>query len=281
MGRPESFITPAAPRRDGARGVEPTQGIVFVQLCNVLDPRLAVALSSASNKLRTATQALLPQLKADHGAAELQGDARGEAGLLVEHIIHRGRPGIAGHAGLDAACARDAHLWERSAGAAGPDGVQRLAEGLGAGALPAVTTLAIMNMHVGDAGASALAAALGRGALPRLKILRLYDGIGDAELAGGPRAGLAAAARAGVVLEELDLEESPLGDEGIAALVGTTAVSRSAAADGCRANEAQGAEPQLHPGHRRRLRRPRLESGVLPALYLRLFLNPSLQAPRR
>jgi len=159
--------------------------------------------------------------------------------------------------------------------------VQRLAEGLGAGALPAVTTLAIMNMHVGDAGASALAAALGRGALPRLKILRLYDGIGDAELAGGPRAGLAAAARAGVVLEELDLEESPLGDEGIAALVGTTAASRSAAADGCRANEAQGAEPQLHPGHRRRLRRPRLDSGVLPALYLRLFLNPSLQAPRR
>eukprot|EP00964_Phaeocystis_antarctica_P053259 scaffold31252_cov63-Phaeocystis_antarctica.AAC.14 len=35
------------------------QRILFVQLCNVLDPGLAVALSSVSNELRTATQALL------------------------------------------------------------------------------------------------------------------------------------------------------------------------------------------------------------------------------
>ena len=69
------------------------QGIVFVQLCNVLNPHLAVALSSASNELRTATQALLPQLRTDHevaaalclklGIAELQGAARGEVGLLA------------------------------------------------------------------------------------------------------------------------------------------------------------------------------------------------------
>ena len=44
-------------------------GIIFIQLCNVLEPRTAVALSSASNELRTATQALLPQLRADHEAA--------------------------------------------------------------------------------------------------------------------------------------------------------------------------------------------------------------------
>ena len=42
---------------------------VFVQLCNVLDPCVAVALSSVSHELRTATQALLPQLRADHEAA--------------------------------------------------------------------------------------------------------------------------------------------------------------------------------------------------------------------
>ena len=35
-------------------------GIVFSQLCNVLEPRTAVYLSSASNELWTATQALLP-----------------------------------------------------------------------------------------------------------------------------------------------------------------------------------------------------------------------------
>ena len=61
-------------------------------------------------------------------------------------------------------------LYETS-GSAGPDGVQRLAEGLVAGALPAVTFFGIYGMHVGDAGASALAAALDRGALPRLKAL--------------------------------------------------------------------------------------------------------------
>ena len=50
---------------------------------------------------------------------------------------------------------------------AGPDGVQRLAEGLVVGSLPALAMLVIHNMHVGDAGASALSSALDRGALPR------------------------------------------------------------------------------------------------------------------
>ena len=45
------------------------QGILFVQLCNVLDPGVAVALSSVSNELRTATQVPLQQLKAGHEAA--------------------------------------------------------------------------------------------------------------------------------------------------------------------------------------------------------------------
>ena len=71
--------------------------------------------------------------------------------------------------------------------AAGPDGMQQLAAGLGAGALPAVAELRIIDMHVGDAGASALAAALGQGALPRLKILQLSDGV--QQLAAGLGAG--------------------------------------------------------------------------------------------
>ena len=45
------------------------QGIVFTQLCNVLDPGVAVALSSVNNELRAATLALLPQLRADHEVA--------------------------------------------------------------------------------------------------------------------------------------------------------------------------------------------------------------------
>ena len=69
--------------------------------------------------------------------------------------------------------------WSASAG---PDGGQ-LVEGLGVGALPAVTDFALVNVCVGDAGASALAAALDRGALPRLKRLYLINAaIGDAGL---------------------------------------------------------------------------------------------------
>ena len=45
------------------------QGILFVQLCNVLDPGVAVALSSVSNELRAATRVPLQQLQADHEAA--------------------------------------------------------------------------------------------------------------------------------------------------------------------------------------------------------------------
>jgi len=100
-------------------------------------------------------------------------------------------------------------------GAAGPDGVLRLAEGLTAGALPAVTLLGIDDMHVGDAGASALAAALDRGALPRLEILQLMNAaIGDAALVA-----LAPALRRRPTLERLDLDSNPFGDEGLAALV--------------------------------------------------------------
>eukprot|EP00964_Phaeocystis_antarctica_P090501 scaffold57895_cov62-Phaeocystis_antarctica.AAC.2 len=102
-----------------------------------------------------------------------------------------------------------------SAGAAVPDGVQRLAEGLGAGALPAVTFLQIIGMHAGDAGALALAAALGRGALPRLMTLFLANGaIGDAALVA-----LALALRRLPALKSLVLWGSPFGDEGLAALV--------------------------------------------------------------
>ena len=95
------------------------------------------------------------------------------------------------------------------------DCVQRLAEKLGAGALPALTWLDLRHRHVGDAGASALAAALGRGALPRLKYLELSNtGIGDAGLVA-----LAPALLALPALGRLDLNSNPLGDEGLAALL--------------------------------------------------------------
>ena len=100
-------------------------------------------------------------------------------------------------------------------GSAGLDGVPRLAEGLVAGALPAVTCLGIYGMHVGDAGASALAAALGRGALPQLKRLVLFSAaIGDAGLVA-----LAPALRLRPALATLRLGDNSFGDEGLAALL--------------------------------------------------------------
>ena len=91
-------------------------------------------------------------------------------------------------------------------------------------------------MHVGNTGASALAAALGRGALPRLMILWLSEAtIGDAGLVA-PRAGLAAAARAGATQPLLQpaRRRGPRRPRGA-----TAAAGRCAAAAGWRADEAQ------------------------------------------
>ena len=45
------------------------QWIILTKLCDPLDPGIAVALSSVSNELRTATRVPLQQLKAGHEAA--------------------------------------------------------------------------------------------------------------------------------------------------------------------------------------------------------------------
>jgi hypothetical protein len=139
-----------------------------VRLCNELDPGIAVALSSVSNELRAATRAPLQQLQTGHeAAAALCGKlghrnckALREAkevdtwnkGLTADELA------LLGTLGSVLPALEKLALWEP---AAGPNGVRRLAAGLGAGALPAVIDFWIVDMHVGDAGASALAAALG------------------------------------------------------------------------------------------------------------------------
>jgi hypothetical protein len=198
------------------------QRIVFTQLCNVLDPRLAVALSSINNELRTATQEGRQQLRADHEAAAalcLKVGLRGCKELREAKEVWSLNKGLTADElallGTLGSVLPALEMLVLCEPAAGPDGVQRLAEGLGAGALPAVTTLQLTSMHVGDAGASELAAALGRGALPRLKILVLYNAaIGDAGLVA-----LAPAVRRLPALEDLYLSYNPFGDEGLAALV--------------------------------------------------------------
>ena len=56
------------------------QCIIFVQLCNPLDPGVAVAFGSASSELRELTHAPRQQLQADHEAAAALGRKLGKRG---------------------------------------------------------------------------------------------------------------------------------------------------------------------------------------------------------
>ena len=199
------------------------QGIILGQLRNALEPRLVMYFSSASKELR----ALLPaaarrQLRADYKKATALCRKVGmqsckelrEATVVEWEGKGLSAADLATLAKLGSVLPALERLWLVEP-AAGPDGVQQLAAGLGAGALPAVTMLRIRATHVGDAGASAIAAALGQGALPRLKELTLYNAtIGDAGLVA-----LAPALRRLPALKGLNLGGNPFGDDGLAALV--------------------------------------------------------------
>ena len=202
-------------------------GIVFGQLCNVFDPRAAVDFSSASRELWALTQALRQQLKTEYEAVvdlcrnlgmrsckELR-EAKEvkwcHKGLTAAEMATLGRLG----GGLVLPALEQLVLIDSSRSAASPDGVQRLAEAVGAGALPTLNLLCLTNMHVGDAGASALAAALIRGAMPLLEgLVLINDGIGDAGLVA-----LAPALRRLPALKCLFLNMNPFGDEGLAAML--------------------------------------------------------------
>jgi hypothetical protein len=201
------------------------QGIILGQLRNRLEPRLAMYFSSASTELRALlTPAVRQQLRADYEVAAALCVKMGmpsckelrEATMVDWCDKGLSAADLATLSTLGSVLpALKSLVLVDSPDAAGPDGVQRLAEGLVAGALPAVTLLSMVSMHAGDAGASALAAALDRGALPRLDGLGLSGaGIGDAALAA-----LAPALRRRPALEDLWLLGNPFGDEGLAALV--------------------------------------------------------------
>ena len=136
-------------------------GVVFGGLRNVLDPRDFVYCTSANKGLRVLTQALLQQLRADHEVAAALCREMGlrsckalrEAKLVYGPCCFSTTDlATLGTLGSVLPALEELHLCEPSAG---PDGVQRLAEKLGAGALPAATFLNLGGTCVGDAGASA------------------------------------------------------------------------------------------------------------------------------
>jgi hypothetical protein len=203
------------------------QGIILGQLWNPLEPRLAVYLSSANKELRLLlTPALRQQLRADHTAAAALCRKVGFPSckeLREAKVVHWfGKCFSAadlttlGTLGSVLPALESLAICEFSVGvgAAGHEGVQWLAEGLVAGALPAVRFVFFNTVYMGDAGASAFAAALDQGALPQLEKLCLINtAIGDAALVA-----LAPALRRRSALE-LNFRCNPLGDEGLAALV--------------------------------------------------------------
>jgi len=201
------------------------QGFILGQLRNALEPRLVMYFSSASKELRALLRpAVQQQLQADYEEATalcLKVGMRDckelrEAGQVEWDHKNLSESDLATLAKLGSVlpALQELDLYETS-GSADPDGVSRLAEGLIAGALPAVMFLSLDGMHIGGAGASALAAALDRGALPRLKFFTLIEtAIGDAGLAA-----LAPALRRRPALQSLNLAYNPVGDKGLAALL--------------------------------------------------------------
>ena len=171
------------------------QGIILGQLRNALEPRLVMYFSSANKELR----ALLPpavqrELRADYEEATALclkvgmrncRELREANSIQLSNIKDLSAADLATLAKLGSVLpALEVLLLTECSGSAGRNCVQRLAEGLLAGSLPAVTELIIGSMHVGDAAASALGDALDRGALPRLTSLDLADAaVGDAGLA--------------------------------------------------------------------------------------------------
>ena len=164
--------------------------VIFLGLCNPFDTRVAMAFGSASRGLCCATQVARQQLRvqSDAAAALCQRAGIPSCKKLREATTARwsntelsiAELAMLGALGSVVPTLRSLYLFDN---VAEPGGMQRLAEGLGAGSLPCVTRLVLGSMRMGDAGAVALAAALGRGALARLEALSLGDnGIGDAGL---------------------------------------------------------------------------------------------------
>ena len=128
------------------------QCIIFSQLCNVLDTRIAVAFSSTSSELRALTPTLRQQLRADH---EVAAALCHKLGLRSCKALREAKRGVWSNNGLSA--------------------TDLATLGTLGSVLPALETLNLSHTQVTDAGCAALAAALGSGALPALDNLNLRD----------------------------------------------------------------------------------------------------------
>ena len=201
--------------------------VIHGGLSDTLNPGIAAVFRSLCKGLWEPTKGLVKQLRDEHDAAavlclkmgmpscrELR-EAQGPIPLMNNASFSAADLELLGGLGRSLPELRSFVLGSIAAGAAGPDGVPRLAAGLGAGALPELASFQLSNILMGNTGASALAAALGQGALLRLKSLYL----GNTAIGAAGLVALAPALRRRPALESLYICGNPFGDEGLAALV--------------------------------------------------------------
>ena len=208
-------------------------GVVAHELCDPLQPLLAVNLGSTAKGLRVPMQAALTQLKQQHQEAEAFATL---AGLSITQLrdadslelgSSNGRPLTLAHwraLGTLIRCGALPMLQTLHASWARPDdhdilhvneGVHMLAAGLHQGGLPSLRRLALERSPIGDQAASALAAALTKRAVPSIQMLELNDNwIGDVGLVA-----LAPALRQLPKLRDFRMRNNLITDRGLAALI--------------------------------------------------------------
>ena len=200
--------------------------IVMHELCDPLQPLLAVHLSSTAKGLREAMEEQLVELKQQRqratalaalcklSCAQLRGATR-----LWLGAVHTGCLTLDHYRTLGTLlrCRSLPRLQELVIDGCnnGDEGVALLAAGLGRSGLPSLSTLIIECAEIGPRGATALAAALTKRAVPLLDLVSFdQNPIGDVGMAS-----LAPALRQLPELETLDLSNNELTDEGLAALL--------------------------------------------------------------
>ena len=200
-------------------------GVVAHELCDPLQPLLAVNLGSTAKGLRVPMQAALTQLKQQHQEAEAFATL---AGLSITQLRDAdslelgssyGRPLTLAHwraLGTLVGCGSLPMLesLDIEGDDCGGKGVVLLAASLRRCGLPSLCSLCFVGSQIGDQAAAALAAALTIRAVPALLSIHLLDNqIGDVGLLA-----LVPALRQ-LPLTDLCLSGNQIGDQGLAALI--------------------------------------------------------------
>ena len=205
-------------------------GVVAHELCDPVQPLLAVNLGSTAKGLRVPMQAALAQLRQQRQEVEafvaLTGRATiaqlRDATCLELGSLHH-KPLTLAHwralGTLIRCCSlprlKVIHICCSIYDECGDEGVHMLAAALHHGVLPSLQMLALQSSQIGDEAAAVLASALTERALPSIEMIQLFDNqIGDVGLVA-----LAPALRQLPGLRDLRICDNLIGDRGLAALI--------------------------------------------------------------